>query len=584
MDLSPDNLYEQNNYNNYPHNNMRAKKSRKLSPNKKKSFINNNNILQFSLNSINNILINNLNSSVSLGFLNLTNNEFFPKKLNNNLYINSLYDSIDYKIRGNIYKQDKYMFMNNFPNLSGILRNNSYKNRNEIKIMKFDKEIINIKNKTPIKKLNKNYYLNLMRSNKDNSNKYKHYKNNSENIDNNIDDENDENFDIKKSKINNNYDKYTIYRQCATINSKDKSRQIYQNNNLNKNTFIKKISPNKMYIINKTTTNSKEKNIRENQTKLIEPKNKIVFKNKFIYKDIKTEANSPKKLIILNNKKIENIIKNKNKEITNNKPNLIIQNKLPKQIKHEHCQSYNINSYKPIPKTERNTYYNINNNSIINNSANNKVNNTNNKNIIIKRNTNTNMNQINKIKYLTLTNIHNSKNEKNKNLNIPYSPPNSKLNNNNNIEISSKPKNKNKYVLCNHKMIINNRQNIKNVNKENKNKVFNDDENSIFKVIDNTQIMTPDEFNNSKNSNSLTNSNKLYQLNGSNGTNTNQDTDYNSIKKFNTNKFLTNEDLMKDNYYNNSGNDVNFSFNNLHHCHYYYNNYPSLNLHLKDNN
>lgn len=563
MDLSPDNLYEQNNYNNYPHNNMRAKKSRKLSPNKKKSFINNNNILQFSLNSINNILINNLNSSVSLGFLNLTNNEFFPKKLNNNLYINSLYDSIDYKIRGNIYKQDKYMFMNNFPNLSGILRNNSYKNRNEIKIMKFDKEIINIKNKTPIKKLNKNYYLNLMRSNKDNSNKYKHYKNNSENIDNNIDDENDENFDIKKSKINNNYDKYTIYRQCATINSKDQSRQIYQNNNLNKNTFIKKISPNKMYIINKTTTNSKEKNIRENQTKLIEPKNKIVFKNKFIYKDIKTEANSPKKLIILNNKKIENIIKNKNKEITNNKPNLIIQNKLPKQIKHEHCQSYNINSYKPIPKTERNTYYNINNNSIINNSANNKVNNTNNKNIIIKRNTNTNMNQINKIKYLTLTNIHNSKNEKNKNLNIPYSPPNSKLNNNNNIEISSKPKNKNKYVLCNHKMIINNRQNIKNVNKENKNNVFNDDENSIFKVIDNTQIMTPDEFNNSKNSNSLTNSNKLYQLNGSNGTNTNQDTDYNSIKKFNTNKFLTNEDLMKDNYYNNSGNDVNFSFNNL---------------------
>ena len=70
------------------------------------------------------------------------------------------------------------------------------------------------------------------------------------------------------------------------------------------------------------------------------------------------------------------------------------------------------------------------------------------------------MNQLNKIKYLTLTNIHNSKNEKNKNLNIPYSPPNNKLNNNNNIEISSKPKNKNKYVLCNHKMIINNRQNM----------------------------------------------------------------------------------------------------------------------------
>ena len=557
MDLSQESLYEQNNLYNYPHNNIRARKSRKSSPYKKKSILNNNNILQFSLSAINNILINNLNSSVSLGFLNLTNSDFFPKKLNNNLYINSLYDSIDYKIKGNIYKQDKYTLLNKFPNLSMILRNNSYKNKNkhDIKIMKFDKEIINIKNKTPIKKLNKNYYLNLMKSNNDNSYKNKHHKINSENIDINMDFEENEHLEIKSPKINNNYNNYAIYRTCETINnSNDKLRQIYQNNNINKNAYIKKISPNKKYIINKTTMNSKEKNIKENQTKNIEPNNQVLFKNKYIYKTIKTSTNSPKKLIIINNKTKENILKNKNKEILNKKPNLILQNKLPKQIKHEHCQSYNINSYKPNINTERNTH---------------NINITNNKNIITKRNTNTNMNKLNKIKYLTLTNVNNPKTDRNKNYNynynIPFSPQNVKSNNNNNnkIEIISRPKNKNKYVLYNNKTMITNKPILKNINKEKKNNVFNDDENSIFKVIDNTQIMTPDEFSNSKNSNSLMNSNKLYQLNGSNGTNTNQDTDYNSIKKFNTNKFLTNEDLMKDNYYNNSGNEINFSFNNL---------------------
>ena len=557
MDLSQESLYEQNNLYNYPHNNIRARKSRKSSPYKKKSILNNDNILQFSLSAINNILINNLNSSVSLGFLNLTNSDFFPKKLNNNLYINSLYDSIDYKIKGNIYKQDKYTLLNKFPNLSMILRNNSYKNKNkhDIKIMKFDKEIINIKNKTPIKKLNKNYYLNLMKSNNDNSYKNKHHKINSENIDINMDFEENEHLEIKSPKINNNYNNYAIYRTCETINnSNDKHRQIYQNNNINKNAYIKKISPNKKYIINKTTMNSKEKNIKENQIKNIEPNNQVLFKNKYIYKTIQTSTNSPKKLIIINNKTKENILKNKNKEILNKKPNLILQNKLPKQIKHEHCQSYNINSYKPNINTERNTH---------------NINITNNKNIITKRNTNTNMNKLNKIKYLTLTNVNNPKTDRNKNYNynynIPFSQQNIKSNNNNNnkIEIISRPKNKNKYVLYNNKTMITNKPILKNINKEKKNNVFNDDENSIFKVIDNTQIMTPDEFSNSKNSNSLMNSNKLYQLNGSNGTNTNQDTDYNSIKKFNTNKFLTNEDLMKDNYYNNSGNEINFSFNNL---------------------
>ena len=199
------------------------------------------------------------------------------------------------------------------------------------------------------------------------------------------------------------------------------------------------------------------------------------------------------------------------------------------------------------------------------------------------------MKKANKTKFLTLTNINNKNNinktyindvkSQNKDLNIPYISPYNKLNN---IEISSKAKNKNKYVLCN-KLIndSNNGQKMKNVfyqknqyktintsnlnnninNKGNNNNVFVDDERSIFKVLDNTQIMTTDEFSNSKNS--LANSNKLNILNGSNTTNTNQDTDYNSIKKFNNNNYLTNEDYGNNNYYNNSGNDINFSFNNL---------------------
>ena len=587
MDLSQNYINEKNNYYNYPRNNMRNKKSRKQSPHKKNCFINNNNILQFSLNAINNILINNLNSSVSLGLLNITNenNNFFPKQLNNTQYINSLYDSIDYKIRGNIYKQNKNIFLQNYPNLIPLIRNKSSnsKNKHEIRIMKFDKEIISIKNKTPTKKLDKHYYLNIMKSNKVNSDKYRHVKNNSENIDNNIDMDidNENNLYIKKPKINNNFDKYTIYRTCTTINSNDKNRQIYQSNNImpnNTNAYKKKISPKKNNIINKTTINSKEKNIKDNQNNN-ESKNQISFKNKYICKIIKTTNNSPKKLIIIN-KNQENQLKNQTKEIQNKKHNLLIPTKLPKKIKHEHAQSYNIHSYKPISNTERNIYFNSNQN--------------NNKKIIFHRNSNTNMNTNNnktsQINYSTLTNVSNlkkansnnkkniiEKNQKNKNLNIPYISPLNKINN---TEISSNPKNKNKYVLCN-KAIINkikinktiNTQKTKNVvyqktqtnkniipNKEknkNNNDVFIDDENSIFKVIDNTQILTPDEFSNSKNS--LMNSNKFNLLNGSNGTNTNQDTDYNSIKKFNNN-FFTNDDNK---YYNNSGYDINFSFNKI---------------------
>ena len=567
MDLSHNYLYEQNNNYNYPRDNIRTKNFRRASPHKKTSFINNNNILQFSLNAINSLLINNLNSSVSIGFLNLTNDINIPKTLKNNEYINSLHDTIDYKIRGNIYKQNKNIFLDNFLNVMPLLKKESSKksNRHEIKIMKLDREIIDIRNKTPTKKLDKYYYVNLVKNN-NSANKTKHFKNNSENIENNVD-IGDEEKDIKKSKVMNNYDKYSIYRTFTTINSKVKNIQTknIQNNFINQNNkaYIKK-SPNKNYVINKTSLNSKEKNIKEEKNKITEPKKQISFKNKFICKVVKTNNNSPNKLIILNKSK-ENILKNTNKVIINNKkPNLLIKTQLPKQIKHEHSQSYNIHSYKPISHRERNTYFNSNNNEIKNN----------NKNTNINRNTNTNINKLNKIKYVTLTNIYKDtkeNNQNNKNLNNNYILPINKIFNKK--EIASKQNNKNKYVLCNKTINnSNNYQKAKNVlyfknnnnleKKNNRNELFRDDENSIFKVIDYTQIMSQDEFSNSKNS--LTNSNKMNLLNGSNGTNTNQDTDYNSLKKFNNNNYLTNEDFRENNYYN-SGNevDINFSFNNL---------------------
>ena len=558
MDFSSYNFNNKNNNYEYPRDNIKSKKSRKSSPKRKKTFINNNNILQFSLNAINNIFINNLNSTVSLGFLNLTNDKNVPKLLNNDIYINSLYDTIDYKIKGNIYKQDKNVFLKNFPNLINLVTNKSCRkiSKHEIKIMKLDKDIINLKNKTPTKKIDKHYYFNMMQNNNINRDTNKHFKNNSENIDNNLEVQSDEKRDIKKSKIINNYDKYQIYRTYTTYNSeeKDKHNIINKNNVVNQNKIIayKKKSPNKKYIIYKTSLNSKEKSEKEKNIKISEQKNQISFNNKLIHKIIKTN-NSPKNLIIVNRNQ-ENLLKNKTKEILNNKnSNFIKVNQLPKQTKHEHCQSYNIQCFKPISINKKDSFNYTNNNNIINN----------NKKIVFNRN----INKLNKIKYLTLANVNKNKNKTEKNspnkniINTQYITSNNKFNK---VEIYPKQKDKNKYVSYNQTINnSNNSQRIKNAfysnnnkntyNKSN-NKVFEDDDNNIFKVIDYTQIMTPDEFNNSKYS---SNSNKLNQISSSHGTNTNQDTDYNSLKKFNNN-----EDFGDNNYYN-RGSDINFSFNNM---------------------
>ena len=90
-----------------------------------------------------------------------------------------------------------------------------------------------------------------------------------------------------------------------------------------------------------------------------------------------------------------------------------------------------------------------------------------------------------------------------------------------------------------------------------KNTVFDNDGNNIFKILYNTQIIGQDDIRNSLNSN------KLHHFSGSNSNenNTNQDTDYNSIK---INNYMINE-IDKD-ILENKGNlyaDENFSFNNI---------------------
>ena len=90
------------------------------------------NILQFSLNAINNILINNINDSVSLGMLNISNYNILKNEkqiINNSVYINSINDCIDYKLKGNIYKTSQKDFFNLYPNIENIFTNKIVKSK-----------------------------------------------------------------------------------------------------------------------------------------------------------------------------------------------------------------------------------------------------------------------------------------------------------------------------------------------------------------------------------------------------------------------------------------------------------------------
>jgi hypothetical protein len=257
-------------------------------------------------------------------------------------------------------------------------------------------------------------------------------------------------------------------------------------------------------------------------------------------------------------------------------------------------ENISINS-KNSPKTERNTYYdnkyvlNLNNNKINKNEIlliPNKSKNKNNNNNYNNRNLNIQYNP-------TISNNINAniKKEKEKEKESPKnSSPKNKINKNiYNVKDINKIKtyNMNDYHTINNDKIIKkpniyfskklkiikNQKNKKEMlsqtqiynvnNNEMKNNVFDSGESSIFKILDNTQIITSDDCRSSLKSNKMDN----FNGSNSNGTDANQDTDYNSLKKFNNN-FLMNE-YTDDNYnFNNKNNNNyqnigNFSFNNL---------------------
>ena len=220
------------------------------------------NVLQFSLNAINNILINNLNSTINIGMLNIANNNIHKNKnqtMNKNSYINSLNDCIDYKIKGNIYKISQDNFLHLYPNTSDLITNNLSKHKKELKILKFDREILSPQTKTPTKEVPQHFYFNLMK------NKSINYDETSNNIQIKNSKKTSSNLEIeqKTKKINNNNNN-CMYRISTTINSKEKSKNIDKNDKNIRNTYKKKISPVKKYIISKTNVNSKE-NSKEKQ-------------------------------------------------------------------------------------------------------------------------------------------------------------------------------------------------------------------------------------------------------------------------------------------------------------------------------
>ena len=321
------------------------------------------NILQFSLNSINNILINNLNSTINIGMLNITSNNINKNNdqiMNKNLYINSLNDCIDYKIKGNIYKVSQDNFLHLYPNMNDLIANNIPKHKKELKILKFDREILAPQTKTPTKKVSQHFYFNLMKNNNinydvmSNNIQIKNSKKNSSNLD----------IEQKTKKINNNNNN-CMYRISTTVNSKEKNKNIVKNI---RNTYKKKISPVKKYIISKTNVNSKENSVERQKQNII--KNSKNNSPNSLKKELnyKTINNKPRKLIIYT--------KNKEKEkskiihsIKNNNIHKYIRTDLDlynksqsnnSSPKNNNNKNINLNNIEP-PKTERNINYNENN-------------------------------------------------------------------------------------------------------------------------------------------------------------------------------------------------------------------------------
>ncbi len=147
--------------------NLQKVKNKKNIAKRKNKLSYKNNIIQFSLNAINNILINNLNSSTTLGMLNITNNLIAKNKnqtTNTNSYINSINDCLDYKIKGNIYKPSESFFFDLYPKIDNIVKTKK-RQKKELKILKFDKEILVSQAKTPTKKISKQFCFDIIDNN-----------------------------------------------------------------------------------------------------------------------------------------------------------------------------------------------------------------------------------------------------------------------------------------------------------------------------------------------------------------------------------------------------------------------------------
>ena len=123
-----------------------------------------------------------------------------------------------------------------------------------IKILKFDKEILTSKAKTPTKKISKQFCFDTIgaTTNYNDNMKENNYRNirhsqRKSNVSSN------EPNQYKTKKINNSKN-YYIYRTCTTINSKEKNNSQHSNSNSNRNTYKKKVSPDKKYVIHRTST------------------------------------------------------------------------------------------------------------------------------------------------------------------------------------------------------------------------------------------------------------------------------------------------------------------------------------------
>ena len=330
MQANENNTYSENNYEHFYMSQYFIKNNNNMPIRYKKHCKINNNILEYSINAINNIIIKNLNSTFNLNMLNNYNIPTINKSqnINNNIYTNSLCDLVDNKIRTELYKISLDQFINLYPNSYKYLRLKSMSLKKKMKILKISQEnfiqinsehkknkiyspskittklnlnnneIENNYNKTEIKNNKKLFiYRNKPSRNLQNNSEPK---NKSKNIFCNINDQRDNSPNNKKTTKNNCYfNKYMILKNKIPSNIPKKKKDIYNTNNMQLNekvNFIKKSNRTKILPIKKLMTNNYNSaqnsynNIKTNKTiihpTIIKQKKENKFKNKKTVKSI----------------------------------------------------------------------------------------------------------------------------------------------------------------------------------------------------------------------------------------------------------------------------------------------------------